>query len=158
MQGFAGGQAGLNFDKNQAIAKDDFGLNDKRFKSLVYPLQMNPENFYPEAMCFTIKKRVGLSIDQVAKIVGDEYKDRVKSKAVGRQANALRELAKTRTDFASETERQNYIAGVTQYEKEERGKLISSDFLDDLTGATTNIYEKIGYIRDNEFYSYSFAL
>ena len=39
------------------------------FASLVYPLEMKPENFYPEAMCFTIKKRIGLSLNDVGTIV-----------------------------------------------------------------------------------------
>jgi hypothetical protein len=36
------------------------------FDSLIYPIEMKPENFYPEAMCFTVKKRIGISIDDVA--------------------------------------------------------------------------------------------
>ena len=39
------------------------------FPSLVYPIEMKPENFYPEAMCFTIKKRIGLSLAEVGGVV-----------------------------------------------------------------------------------------
>ena len=41
----------------------------KTFESLVYPLEMKPENFYPEAMCFTIKKRIGLTLNDVGDVV-----------------------------------------------------------------------------------------
>ena len=39
------------------------------FPSLVYPIEMRPERFYPEAMCFTIKKRIGLSLNDVSEVV-----------------------------------------------------------------------------------------
>ena len=39
------------------------------FPSLVYPLEMRPEKFYPEAMCFTIKKRIGISLADVGEQV-----------------------------------------------------------------------------------------
>ena len=147
MQGFAGGQAGLNFDKNKAIAKDDFGLNDKRFKSLVYPLQMNPENFYPEAMCFTIKKRVGLSIDQVATIVGDVYKERVKSRGISAKANAMRDSINSSDyggDVADEAQRQEDLADVLTYEKEQLGKhgLSGKNLFEDITGGARDIHAR----------------
>lgn len=45
------------------------------FPSLVYPIEMKPENFYPEAMCFTIKKRIGLSLADVGKAVGQSMEE-----------------------------------------------------------------------------------
>ena len=41
----------------------------KTFDSLVYPLEMRHEKFYPEAMCFTIKKSIGLSLAEVGEQV-----------------------------------------------------------------------------------------
>jgi len=38
-------------------------LEDLQFESLVYPYDLNPENFYPDCVCFTIQKRTGVSID-----------------------------------------------------------------------------------------------
>ena len=35
-----------------------------KFDTLIYPLDLNPENFFPEAICFQVKKRIGLSIDE----------------------------------------------------------------------------------------------
>jgi hypothetical protein len=43
----------------------------KTFPTLVYPIEMKPENFYPEAMCFTVKKRIGLTLNEVGGIVKD---------------------------------------------------------------------------------------
>ncbi|SVC56617.1 uncharacterized protein METZ01_LOCUS309471, partial [marine metagenome] len=43
------------------------------FESLVYPLEMRPENFYPEAMCFTIKKRIGLSLKAIEEETGEAF-------------------------------------------------------------------------------------
>jgi len=43
------------------------------FESLVYPLEMRPENFYPEAMCFTIKKRIGLSLKAIEEETGNAF-------------------------------------------------------------------------------------
>ena len=41
------------------------------FDSLIYPLEMKPENFYPEAMCFTVKKRIGISLNDVGNAIND---------------------------------------------------------------------------------------
>ena len=46
-------------EKNQSIAPENF-------KTLTYPSGLNPNNFYPEAMCFTIRKRIGLSLKEVS--------------------------------------------------------------------------------------------
>ena len=35
-----------------------------KFDTLIYPLDLNPENFFPEAICFQVKKRIGLTIDE----------------------------------------------------------------------------------------------
>jgi hypothetical protein len=40
--------------------------NPKTFESLTYPLDMSANNFYPEAICFTINKRNGLQLQDVA--------------------------------------------------------------------------------------------
>ena len=39
--------------------------NDLKFKSLVYPTDLGPDDFYPDCICFTIQKRTGVSIDAV---------------------------------------------------------------------------------------------
>ena len=39
-----------------------------KFDTLMYPLDLNPENFFPEAICFQVKKRIGLSIDEAIKL------------------------------------------------------------------------------------------
>jgi len=36
-----------------------------RFTSLVYPMDLGPDNFYPDCICFTIQKRTGVSIADV---------------------------------------------------------------------------------------------
>ena len=40
--------------------------DDLKFKkSLVYPMDLGPDNFYPDCICFTIQKRTGVSIADV---------------------------------------------------------------------------------------------
>ena len=39
-------------------------------KSLIYPKDLDADNFYPECVCFTIQKRTGVSIDDVTDSVG----------------------------------------------------------------------------------------
>ena len=36
-----------------------------KFTSLVYPMDLGPDNFYPDCICFTIQKRTGVSIADV---------------------------------------------------------------------------------------------
>ena len=56
--------------QNSGVAAGGFNSrNETTFPSLVYPIEMRPENFYPEAMCFTIKKRIGLTLNEVGDIV-----------------------------------------------------------------------------------------
>ena len=45
-------------------------LEDLQFESLVYPYDLNPENFYPDCVCFTIQKRTGVSIDKLVEAGG----------------------------------------------------------------------------------------
>ena len=37
---------------------------------LIYPLDLNPDNFYPDCVCFTIQKRTGVSITDVTEVAG----------------------------------------------------------------------------------------
>jgi hypothetical protein len=74
--------AGLTAAEQNALAQNSGvaagGFNSRRsptFPSLVYPIEMKPENFYPEAMCFTIKKRIGLSLKDVGTAVGQSMKE-----------------------------------------------------------------------------------
>ena len=36
-----------------------------KFSTLLYPINMTPEDFFPECICFSVRKRVGLSLEQV---------------------------------------------------------------------------------------------
>ena len=42
----------------------------KPFPSLVYPDDLNADNFYPDCVCFTVQKRLGVSIDDVTEAFG----------------------------------------------------------------------------------------
>ena len=42
-----------------------------QFQSLVYPDDLDANNFYPDCVCFTIKKRTGVSVDDVTTAIGD---------------------------------------------------------------------------------------
>ena len=90
-----------------------------KFDTLIYPLDLNPENFFPEAICFQVKKRIGLSIDESIALAkphmsemiaeqsatvdiltgGGEYSKRV-------EARMTRIAAKSSGDISSEKLRQ----------------------------------------------------
>ena len=42
-----------------------------QFQSLVYPDDLDANNFYPDCVCFTIKKRTGVSVDDVTSSIGE---------------------------------------------------------------------------------------
>ena len=46
-------------------------LGLQRFESLIFPKDLSPGNFYPEAMKFTIKKRLGVSLKDLGDAVAD---------------------------------------------------------------------------------------
>ena len=70
------------------------------FPSLVYPLEMRPEGFYPEAMCFTIKKRFGVSLEDVGKMINKNAQKPIdkfnKQQELTKQHMAKLEYASTR--------------------------------------------------------------
>ena len=47
-------------------------------KSLVYPMDLGPDNFYPDCICFTIQKRTGVSIADIT-AAGSAFGKSVKS-------------------------------------------------------------------------------
>ena len=47
-------------------------------RSLVYPVDANPEDFFPECIKFTAKQRIGMNIDKVINETAASFKDLVK--------------------------------------------------------------------------------
>ena len=45
----------------------------KGFSTLKYPLDLSTESFYPDAVCFTIMKRIGVSIKDVSTAAAATY-------------------------------------------------------------------------------------
>ena len=90
-------------------------FNIKPFDSLIYPMEMRPDNFYPEAMCFTIKKRIGLSLDDVAQEVTGQWDE-----AVNRDADQQKLNEKHKADLkgADEAKRQTLDAAHKAKSKE----------------------------------------
>lgn len=43
---------------------------------LVYPLDQTPNKFYPECISFTFQKRIGVGLNEAAKIIGEAFSDR----------------------------------------------------------------------------------
>ena len=69
-KGYIGGSnTGMATVNRERTTVDPFApgaLGDPdKFDTLLYPLDLNPENFFPEAICFQVKKRIGLSLDEV---------------------------------------------------------------------------------------------
>ena len=54
-------------DKKTTKTSFYHNIKDLKFDSLVYPNDLNPGNFYPDCICFSIKKRIGVSVDDVSK-------------------------------------------------------------------------------------------
>ena len=93
------------------------------FDSLIYPVEMRPERFYPEAMCFTVKKRIGIGLDDVAGAVQtsmdtvtgkwksqsslrDQYEKDIANATIKHQADKTameNALAKLKTTFESKS-------------------------------------------------------
>jgi len=42
-----------------------FQLEREPFPTLLYPINMTPEDFFPESICFSVRQRKGLSLEQV---------------------------------------------------------------------------------------------
>jgi hypothetical protein len=47
-------------------------------QSLIYPMDANPEDFFPECIKFTVKKRIGMNLDKIVNTTRDSYKNLVK--------------------------------------------------------------------------------
>jgi hypothetical protein len=117
------------------------------FPSLVYPIEMKPENFYPEAMCFTVKKRIGISIDDVAGAVGGAV-DSITGKFAA--ANAKRDVyeeavANAKDDramglIADQTELETILAKLkTNYEAKKNKTSLAKEALTDAYGVVKTI-------------------
>ncbi len=79
VSGIGNGSTG-SYQHESNAGRTAAGDNDKSvkpFTSLVFPNDLNPDNYYPEAMCFTIKKRISLNLNDVAKQTGESF-DRIK--------------------------------------------------------------------------------
>ena len=58
---------------------------DLKFDTLIYPMDLNDENFYPDCVCFTIQKRTGVSIQAVTNAASasvKRFKDATKLKGI----------------------------------------------------------------------------
>ena len=82
-----------------------------KFDTLMYPLDLNPENFFPEAICFQVKKRIGLSIDEAIKLAKphmgqmiDQLSDTMEISKAGQDYNKQleAEIASWRVDVSQE--------------------------------------------------------
>ena len=56
---------------------------------LVYPDDANPDNFYPEAICFEVKKRLGLSLEVTLKAATDHAKNVMELAEDRKRINAI---------------------------------------------------------------------
>jgi len=109
-QGFAGGESTVEYSHEGRISDMDVVNRERttvdpyasgaagdpsKFDTLIYPLDLNPENFFPEAICFQVKKRVGLSLEEVVEAVGD---------TAGELIDALNPMSESRNAMAYSTE------------------------------------------------------
>ena len=75
-QNFAGGESAVPTEVDKA-ATEAANTPAKKYAPtsgwgpLVYPDDANPDNFYPEAICFEVKKRLGLSLEVTLKAATD---------------------------------------------------------------------------------------
>jgi len=66
-----------------------------KFDTLVYPLDLEPENFYPECIKFTVMKRVGLDLKKTVQYIKDNYSAEYKKREAIRKKAVQDEFDKT---------------------------------------------------------------
>ena len=57
--------------------------------ALIYPVDANPNDFFPECIKFTVKQRLGMNIDKVVKETASSMKDLYKSLSAGKKGLAI---------------------------------------------------------------------
>ena len=126
----------------------------KTFPTLVYPLEMKPENFYPEAMCFTVKKRIGISIDDVAGAVGgavDSIRGRFNAANKDRDAYE-KDIKWEKENFGKQADKtvlEKKLATLkTNYEAKQNKTSLAKESLTDAYGAVQEIGGK--YVAQKE--------
>ncbi len=63
---------------------DTKDYNPQPFQSLTYPMDMSADNMYPEAICFSVHKRNGLSLADVSKSVKASFEElKAYNKSIG---------------------------------------------------------------------------
>ena len=85
-------------------------------RSLVYPVDANPEDFFPECIKFTAKQRIGMNIDKVLNETAASYKNLVK-KAKEKGFEALR-IHKLIDEAGENVGHFSWIEAVTKLKKE----------------------------------------
>ena len=115
-----------------------------KFDTLVYPLDLVPENFYPEAIRFNVTKRVGIKLEKLQEYMdaagGLATNEYIKARGAGREV-LIGPLLQPKTDEPDQ-------------KKEESGFLDklgeAADVVGDATAATsTGVKSFVGMIRDD---------
>ena len=112
--------------------KDNIALYKSQFSSsLIYPDDLNADNFYPDCVCFTIQKRTGVSIDDVTGAVGagfNEFKKLWSAKDKESIPPGMRKavedaLTKNAGDKSSQqTEQEVFQTAIASWKKNNAGK------------------------------------
>ena len=111
--------------------KSSWFADRPNFGTLVYPDDMNADNFYPDCVKFTIQKRLGVSIADVTDALGAGV---AASKAAweGVPQNLKKELDKiTKKDIPDETKREEAkAAAVKAYREDENNPPLPANMFD----------------------------
>ena len=121
-----------------AEEKSSWFADRHNFGTLVYPDDMNADNFYPDCVKFTIQKRLGVSIADVTDALGAGV---AASKAAweGVPQNLKKELDKiTKKDIPDETKREEAkAAAVKAYREDENNPPLPANMFDVIAKETS---------------------
>ena len=109
-------------------------------RSLIYPVDANPEDFFPECIKFTVKQRLGMNIDKVVKETAGSMKDLYNSLSAGKKGLAIH---KQITDADSNVGHFSWIEAVNKLKEE--FKEVTGYSYDDLemSEVATDAYKKL---------------
>ena len=117
----------------------------KKFDTLIYPLDLNPENFFPEAICFQVKKRVGLSLEEVKDIAAGGMGEMIKGLNPVKDADTNKQFNKeankvNKEQVANETNAQNAEAAIQTKATQTTGEVLDQARVDAIVTPFNKMY------------------
>jgi len=146
---------------HQKGGKDQFGDTVEGYTptagfQLKYPKDLSTEEFYPDAVCFTIMKRIGVSVDDVTKAASTAYSHITKSLSAGfgdggvtlnKQDKTAIETIMKKEGISDEAKRQE-LSAVVQTRATAQNIELSDTFYELTVGAIKEFAKAMGKAQD----------